>query len=60
MITVTRLNDDPIVVNADLIEFIENIPDTMITLTTGKKIIVKETTDYVINSIIEYRRSIIE
>jgi len=42
MIQVTRLNDTKLVINADLIEFVEEIPDTIISLTTGKKIMVKE------------------
>lgn len=42
MIEVTKLNDSKIVVNADLIELIEETPDTVVTLTTGRKIIVKE------------------
>ena len=41
MIKVTRINDKTLVINADLIEFVESIPDTMISLTTGKKIMVK-------------------
>ncbi len=42
MIDVTKLNGVNITVNADLIETIEETPDTVLTLTTGKKIIVKE------------------
>ncbi|MGX8797968.1 flagellar FlbD family protein [Fusibacter sp. JL298sf-3] len=58
MIKVTRLNGDLIYINDILIEFIEETPDTMITLTTGKKIIVKENTEVVINKIIEYQRQL--
>lgn len=54
MIKVTRLNGEPIYLNSNLIEFIEATPDTMITLTTGKKIIIKENIDYVIERIVEY------
>ena len=42
MIEVTRLNGTQILVNADLIELVEETPDTVITFTTGRKIIVKE------------------
>lgn len=58
MIKVTRLNDEPIYLNSNLIEFIETTPDTMITLTTGKKVIIKENIEYVIDSIIEYHKKI--
>ncbi len=54
MIKVTRLNGDGVYINSNLIEFIEETPDTMITLTTGKKIMVKEKIDVVIQAIIDY------
>ncbi len=56
MIKVTRLNGQEIVVNADLIEYLEASPDTIIALTNGKKIMVKESVDEVIEKVIEYRR----
>lgn len=56
MIKVTRLNGQEIVVNADLIEYLEASPDTIIALTTGKKIMVRESVDEVIEKIIEYRK----
>ncbi|CUS84511.1 flagellar protein FlbD [Candidatus Kryptobacter tengchongensis] len=56
MIKVTRLNGQEIVVNAELIEYLEASPDTIIALTTGKKIMVKESVDEVVEKIIEYRR----
>ncbi len=55
MIKVTRLNGKEFYVNCDLIEFIESTPDTVLTLTTGKKIIVNETIDEVIEKIVKYR-----
>ncbi len=58
MITVTRLNHTPIVVNPDLIAFIEETPDTIITLSNGEKIVVVETVGEVIRRVIEFRRSI--
>ena len=56
MIKVTRLNDSGLVINADLIEFVESTPDTMISLTTGKKIMVRESIDDIINRVAEFKR----
>jgi flagellar protein FlbD len=56
MIRLTRLNNRPLVVNSELIKFIENAPDTVITLVTGEKIVVLETADEVMNRIVDYRR----
>ncbi len=51
MIRLTRLNSRPLVVNADLIKFIEQAPDTVLTLTTGEKLVVGESVDEVLNLI---------
>ena len=56
MIELTKLQNQKIVVNAELIEFIESTPDTMITTTSGKKLIVKESVEEVIEKVIRYRR----
>jgi flagellar protein FlbD len=56
MIKVTRLNGSELVINADLIEFVEAIPDTIISLVTGKKIMIKESTDAVIQRVAEFKR----
>jgi len=56
MIRLTRLNNRPLVVNSELIKFIENAPDTVITLVTGEKIVVLETAEEVMTRIVEYRR----
>jgi len=56
MIELTKLQDQKIVINAELIEFVEATPDTMITTTSGKKVIVKESVDDIIRKVIEYRR----
>lgn len=56
MIKVNRLNGSPLVINADLIEFVEAIPETIVCLTTGKKIMVKETTDDIINQVAQFKR----
>jgi flagellar protein FlbD len=56
MIELTKLQDQKIVVNAELIEFVEATPDTMITTTSGKKLIVKESVVQVIEKVVAYRR----
>ncbi|WP_373229586.1 flagellar FlbD family protein [Cohnella sp.] len=58
MIVVTRLNGSRFHVNALLIETVEEMPDTLITLTTGKKFIVVESSSDVIRAIRNYLRSI--
>jgi flagellar protein FlbD len=59
VITVHRLNGDTIGVNADHIERIEEMPDTVLTLLDGKKILVKEALIEVIDLVIDYRASIV-
>lgn len=54
MVTLTRLNGQKITINALLIETIEETPDTIITLTTGKKIIVLEKTVDVVHFVQHY------
>lgn len=58
MIFVTRFDGKKIVVNADLIEIIETIPDTILTTTTGKKITVKENVEEVVELIKAYKKEI--
>lgn len=58
MIEVTRLNDSKVIINADLIERIEESPDTVITLTSGNKIVVKESRQEVKNLVILYKKEI--
>jgi flagellar protein FlbD len=58
MITVTRLNGRPFVVNAELIRTVEEHPDTTITLINGDHLIVKETMDEVVRKAIAYGRSL--
>ena len=55
MIKVTRINGGSFVINSDLIEFIEEKPETLICLTTGKKIMVRETIDEVVERIADFR-----
>ena len=56
MITVKRYNETELVINADLIEFVEATPDTIITMTTGKKILVRESVREVIEKVILYKK----
>jgi flagellar protein FlbD len=56
MIKVKRINGEEVVINAELIETVEARPDTTISLSTGNKIIVKDTVSEVIQKIIEYRQ----
>ncbi len=56
MITVTRLNQTELIINAEKIEFIEAIPDTIITLSSGKKVMVAESVDTIVDLVIDYKR----
>ena len=58
MIQVTRLNGTPVIINADLIKFIETTPDTLVSLTTGEKIMVKEPAEVVAQLATRYRHSV--
>ena len=58
MIELTRLNHIPVIVNSDLIEHIEITPDTVITLTSGQKMVVLESAAQVVERVIAFRRSI--
>ena len=57
MIKLTRLNQSELVINAEMIEFVEAIPDTIVTLASGKKVMVAEAVDLVIERVIEYKKS---
>ena len=56
MITLKKLNGMEIVINAELIETLEAAPDTVITLVTGNRFIVKDTVKEVIVKVTEYRK----
>ena len=58
MIEVTKIKGVKVLVNPDLIELVEETPDTVLTLTTGKKIIVKESRQEIKNLVILYRKDI--
>jgi len=58
MINLSRLNGEKIMINIDLIELVEETPDTIITLTTGKKILVRESSRHIQEEIIRIRKRI--
>lgn len=58
MISVTRLNDSKFWVNADMIEFIEETPDTVVTLISGNKIVIKESAETVVRAVILFRQQV--
>jgi len=58
MIYVTRLNHTSVLLNSDLIEYVETTPDTVISLTTGQKLMVRETAEELVARVVRYRRSI--
>ncbi len=58
MIQLTRLNGGPFVVNAELIETIEACPDTVLSLATGNRLLVRESVDEVVAKAIEYRKRV--
>lgn len=58
MISLTRFNGSRFVLNAEMIREIEATPDTIITLSTDQKIIVRESVDEVLSAVLEYKRGI--
>jgi flagellar protein FlbD len=60
MIQLTRLNKQPLLVNSDLIKYVEHSPDTLLTLIGGDKIVVRETSEEVLERIVAFRRRVLE
>ena len=58
MIELTAINNTEFILNADHIEKIESVPETLITLTNGKQYIVLETLDEVKNKVLKYKNKI--
>lgn len=56
MIRLTKLDGTPIVLNADLIRYVEQLPDTYVTLTSGDRMIVRETMEQVMDLAITYQQ----
>lgn len=58
MIRLHRLNGAELVVNAELIEWLEAAPDTVISLATGNRLVVRETVEQVADAVLEYRKKV--
>jgi flagellar protein FlbD len=58
MIQLTRLNGHPFILNAELIKFIEQTPDTLVTLRDGDKLMVLESADEVVRRAMDFRRAV--
>ncbi len=59
MIELTRLNGQPMIVNSDLIKYVESSPDTMLTLIHGEKLVVSEPCEEVARRITAYRAALL-
>jgi flagellar protein FlbD len=59
MISVTRLDGSPMLLNCDQIAWVERMPDTVISLMNGEKLIVRETPDALVERIQDFRRAVI-
>jgi flagellar protein FlbD len=60
MIHLTRLNKQPLMVNSDLIKYVESSPDTLLTLMGGDKIVVREAPEEVLQRVIAFRRQVLQ
>jgi flagellar protein FlbD len=60
MIQLTRLNNHALSLNSDLIKFVEQAPDTVITLVNGEKIVVRESAEEVLERVVRFRRSVLQ
>jgi len=58
MIQLTKINGHQIVLNSDMIEYIEETPDTVITLTNNDKVIVKDRMSEIIGKVVRYRKTL--
>lgn len=58
MIALIRLNGQPVLLNCDLIESVEETPDTVVTLTSGNKLIVRDRMAEVQAKVMEFKRKI--
>lgn len=59
MIQLTRLNNSRVTINSDLIKFVEQSPDTVITLLSGEKILVQEPVEQVVERVVDFRRALL-
>jgi flagellar protein FlbD len=60
VIPLRRLNNQPIIVNCDLIESIESTPDTVVTLTSGNKLIVRDSLEEIQKRVIQFKHAILK
>lgn len=60
MIRLSRLNGKEFVVNCELIKYVESTPDTVITLSTNEKLMVRDTVDQVIEKTIQFRQRVFQ
>lgn len=58
MLKLTKLSSQSFILNIDLIETIEQTPDTVITMTTGNKYVVKESPDEIMHQVLQFKRQI--
>jgi flagellar protein FlbD len=56
MIALQKLNGQEFVLNADYIEMVESTPDTVLSLTNGKKLIVKNSVEDIVRKVVEYKQ----
>lgn len=59
MINVHRINNESIMVNCDLIEWVEETPNTIISMVSGRKLVVAESCSEIRDLVIEYKRKIL-
>ena len=59
MIPLTRLNHHPVFLNPDLVKYVDTMPDSVITLTSGEKILVLETAQQILDLIVEFRQRVL-
>ncbi|MFZ0590523.1 MAG: flagellar FlbD family protein [Bryobacteraceae bacterium] len=59
MIHLTRINRAPLVLNSDLIEYIEKTPDTVVSLTNGAKLLVLESPEEIVEKVVGFRQGIL-
>ncbi len=58
MIRVTRLDGTSIVVNIDLVQWVERTPDTVLSLVSGEKLVVRESPEQLVAGVLEFRRAV--
>lgn len=59
MIRLTRFCGDPVFVNSDLIEIVERMPDTVLTLVSGNRLTVQETPEQIADLVRSFRQSVV-